>query len=102
MCAGFRDCDSFSIANRLVLESNRPEISTIALAPALWFDDMVKWLDPELETCCRIDDTNGTRFCDATEVNRDVNFFFLFFFLFLSKYSLIFIFIFVFLVYRML
>lgn len=67
MCSSFRECDEFSVSNIIVLESNRPEYSKVALSPALWFDDFVRWLNPSLGTCCRVRRANDEQFCQADE-----------------------------------
>jgi hypothetical protein len=46
MCASFIECASYSVPTTIVLEATRPEYSTVALRPSLWFDDFVNWLDP--------------------------------------------------------
>jgi len=70
MCSSFRDCDPYSISNILVLESNRPEYSTLALSPALWLDDYVRWLNPSLANCCRVRTLDPDTFCQYNDTAR--------------------------------
>jgi len=67
MCSSFRECDDFSVGNQIVLESNRPEYSKIALSPALWFDDFIRWLNPALRYCCRVRRLDEDQLCQADE-----------------------------------
>ncbi|KAM3069802.1 niemann-Pick type C-related protein 1 [Clarireedia jacksonii] len=52
LCSRFTTCESESLTNILESERKRPEISYIASTPASWIDDYLRWLDPQLESCC--------------------------------------------------
>ena len=55
MCAAYKDCNSLSVPNILVLESERPQVSTLALRPSIWLDDFLAWANPGNSMCCRLD-----------------------------------------------
>ncbi|KAF8448566.1 sterol-sensing domain of SREBP cleavage-activation-domain-containing protein [Terfezia claveryi] len=70
LCGRFGVCDPLSVANTLELERKRPEISYIAEPAASWIDDFLLWLNPDLDTCCRINRrkqlcTPGDRGCNV-------------------------------------
>ena len=47
-CASFGKCADLSVPTTIVLESQRPEYSTISMRPSLWIDDYITWLNPEI------------------------------------------------------
>ena len=47
-CASFGNCTDLSVPTTIVLESQRPEYSTIAMRPSLWIDDYITWLNPNI------------------------------------------------------
>ncbi|CEP63556.1 sphingolipid transporter LALA0_S08e05292g [Lachancea lanzarotensis] len=51
VCGKFTTCNKFSLANRLEQERQR---STIVEPVANWFDDFMMFLNPQLDTCCRL------------------------------------------------
>ncbi|KIO31040.1 glycoside hydrolase family 61 protein [Tulasnella calospora MUT 4182] len=65
ICGRFTTCDDFSLINTLEGERNRPESSFIAEPPAGWFDDFFRWLDPQIESCCRVRKADPSVFCSA-------------------------------------
>ena len=62
-CSRFTTCDSFSIANTLEAERKRPESSFISHTPTVWLDEFLRWLDPALESCCRVLKSDTSVFC---------------------------------------
>ncbi|KAG9010875.1 hypothetical protein FRB94_009577 [Tulasnella sp. JGI-2019a] len=70
ICGRFTTCDDFSIANTLEGERKRKESSFIAEPAAGWLDDFFQWLDPRIETCCRVRKANPKVFCTARESDR--------------------------------
>jgi Niemann-Pick C1 protein len=54
LCARFTSCSEFSLLNVLEAERQRPESSFIPEPTAPWIDDFMNWLNPNLESCCRV------------------------------------------------
>ncbi|KAK6436640.1 niemann-Pick type C-related protein 1 [Oleoguttula sp. CCFEE 5521] len=52
LCARFSTCNTLSLTNILEQERKRSDLSYIADSTASWIDDFLKYLDPELDTCC--------------------------------------------------
>ncbi|KAI9800912.1 MAG: hypothetical protein M1833_003049 [Piccolia ochrophora] len=52
LCGRFSTCQPYSLANVIEQERKRPEVSHIADPPASWIDDLMLWLNPELDKCC--------------------------------------------------
>lgn len=63
LCGRFTTCDDFSVANVLEAERKRPESSFISEPSASWIDDFLHWLDPGIETCCRVRKRDPSVFC---------------------------------------
>jgi Niemann-Pick C1 protein len=63
LCGRFTTCDDFSAANFLEAERKRPESSFISEPSASWIDDFFKWLDPAIESCCRVRKRDPSVFC---------------------------------------
>lgn len=64
ICSKFTECDSFSLVNILIQESERSERSTISEPPASWMDDFLLWLNPDLSDCCTIKrNSSQKQFC---------------------------------------
>ena len=63
LCGRFSTCDSLSLANVLEAERKRPDSSFIAEPPAVWMDDFFQWLNPSLESCCRVRIKDPSVFC---------------------------------------
>lgn len=63
LCGRFTTCDDFSVANVLEAERKRPESSFISEPSASWIDDFLKWLDPGIESCCRVRKRDPSIFC---------------------------------------
>ncbi|KAG1753799.1 patched family-domain-containing protein [Suillus paluster] len=70
LCGRFTTCDDFSVANVLEAERKRPESSFISQPTASWIDDFFKWLDPAMETCCRVRKRDPARFCAPRDSDR--------------------------------
>ncbi|KAG0705425.1 patched family-domain-containing protein [Suillus ampliporus] len=70
LCGRFTTCDDFSVANVLEAERKRPELSFISQPTASWIDDFLKWLDPAMETCCRVRKRNPSMFCTPRDSER--------------------------------
>lgn len=89
-CGRFSACKDMSIANILEAERKRPESSFLAEPPAVWIgkcilhrkfevgflwltsilittDDFLQWLNPVLETCCRVKRKDPTQFCSPDD-----------------------------------
>ena len=71
LCGRFTTCDPFSIANTLEGERKRPEVSFIAEPAASWLDDFFGWLNPVLESCCRVKKKDPSVFCTARDSEFD-------------------------------
>lgn len=52
LCSRFTTCEQTSLTNLLEQERKRPDVSYIAATPASWLDDYLRWLDPQLDSCC--------------------------------------------------
>ena len=63
LCGRFTTCDDYSVANILEAERKRPESSFISEPSASWIDDFMKWLDPAVESCCRVRKLDPSVFC---------------------------------------
>ena len=70
LCGRFTTCNDFSVANLLEAERKRPEVSFISQPTASWIDDFFKWLDPTMETCCRVRKADPSKFCSPTDSER--------------------------------
>ncbi|KAG2370048.1 patched family-domain-containing protein [Suillus spraguei] len=70
LCGRFTTCDEFSVANILEAERKRPESSFISQPTASWMDDFLKWLDPAMETCCRVRKKDPSMFCTPRDSER--------------------------------
>lgn len=70
LCGRFTTCADLSIANTLEAERKRPSVSFLANPPAVWIDDFLAWLNPVLETCCRVRIDDETIFCGPNEPER--------------------------------
>ncbi|KIJ70333.1 hypothetical protein HYDPIDRAFT_77663 [Hydnomerulius pinastri MD-312] len=70
LCGRFTTCDDFSMANILEAERKRPAASFISQPSASWIDDFFKWLDPAMETCCRVRKADPSRFCTPRDSER--------------------------------
>lgn len=70
LCGRFTTCDKFSVANMLEAERKRPASSFISQPTASWIDDFLKWLDPAMETCCRVRKRDPSRFCTSRDSER--------------------------------
>jgi Niemann-Pick C1 protein len=63
LCGRFTTCDDFSVANVLEAERKRPQSSFISEPSASWIDDFLRWLDPSIESCCRVRKSDPSVFC---------------------------------------
>ncbi|PLW40125.1 hypothetical protein PCASD_07859 [Puccinia coronata f. sp. avenae] len=71
LCGRFSTCQPLSLANVLEGERKRPESSFIAQPSAVWIDDFLHWLNPTLETCCRVRKHDPEVFCTDRDRERD-------------------------------
>lgn len=69
-CGRFTACQEFSMANILEQERKRPEVSYMFEPAASWLDDFFYWLNPQLESCCRVKRTDHSVFCTPDESER--------------------------------
>lgn len=53
VCGRFSTCHDHSLANILEQERKRPNVSYIAEPTSNWLDDLLHWLNPDVE-CCRL------------------------------------------------
>lgn len=63
LCGRFSTCNTFSLANVLEQERKRPEKSFIAEPAASWIDDYLLWLNPSLDSCCKVKKSNPSELC---------------------------------------
>ncbi|OAX39748.1 multidrug efflux transporter AcrB transmembrane domain-containing protein [Rhizopogon vinicolor AM-OR11-026] len=70
LCGRFTTCDDFSVANVLEAERKRVESSFISQPTASWIDDFLKWLDPAMDSCCRVRKKNPSVFCASRDSER--------------------------------
>jgi Niemann-Pick C1 protein len=63
LCSRFSPCDDQSLSNTLEAERKRYLSSFLAEPPASWVDDFFQWLNPVLETCCRVRIKDPSVFC---------------------------------------
>lgn len=70
LCGRFTTCNEGSVPNILEAERNRTDSSFISQPTASWIDDFLKWLDPTLESCCRVKKSDPTLFCSSHESER--------------------------------
>lgn len=70
LCSRFTTCDPFSIANALEAERKRPESSFLSRPPDVWLDEFLRWLDPALDSCCRVLKSEPSVFCGPTDPER--------------------------------
>ncbi|KAI7950224.1 hypothetical protein MJO28_009045 [Puccinia striiformis f. sp. tritici] len=71
ICGRFSTCEALSLANVLEAERKRPESSYIAQPSAVWIDDFLHWLNPTLESCCRVKKADPQVFCTDSDRERD-------------------------------
>lgn len=70
VCGRFTSCDQYSMANILEQERKRPEVSYLLEPAASWLDDFFYWLNPQLDSCCRVKKEDNEHFCSPTESDR--------------------------------
>lgn len=71
LCGRFTTCNTLSLANTLEGERIRPNVSYLAEPASSWLDDFFQWLNPALETCCRVRKSNPTVFCTPADGEPD-------------------------------
>ncbi|KAH0444053.1 hypothetical protein IEQ34_025550 [Dendrobium chrysotoxum] len=71
LCGRFTTCHGLSLANTLEGERLRPDVSFIAEPASSWLDDYFQWLNPALETCCRVRNNDPTLFCAPSDSEYD-------------------------------
>ena len=70
LCGRFTTCESTSLMNTLEGERKRSESSFLAEPGASWLDDFFLWLDPRIDTCCRVRKADPSVFCSARDSDR--------------------------------
>lgn len=70
LCGRFTTCQELSVASTLDAERKRPDVSFLANPPAVWVDDFLQWLNPVLESCCRVRIADPSTFCEPDEPDR--------------------------------
>lgn len=70
LCGRFTTCDDLSIANTLEAQRKQSVSSFISQPTASWIDDFLKWLDPTMETCCRVRKREPSKFCTERDSDR--------------------------------
>ncbi|KAN0063267.1 niemann-Pick type C-related protein 1 [Thecaphora frezii] len=70
LCGRFTTCDDLSLANTLEGERRRPDVSFLAEPSSSWIDDFLQWLNPVLETCCRVRKRDPSTFCGPHDSER--------------------------------
>ncbi|CAO1618469.1 unnamed protein product [Jaminaea pallidilutea] len=63
LCGRFTTCNDLSLANVLEGERKRPDASFLAEPASSWIDDFLTYLNPVLESCCRVKKANPNEFC---------------------------------------
>ncbi|UZJ52386.1 hypothetical protein CBS101457_001706 [Exobasidium rhododendri] len=71
LCGRFTTCQPLSLANTLEGERIRPDVSFLAEPASSWIDDFFQWLNPVLDTCCRVKKSNPLVFCSSTDSEFD-------------------------------
>ncbi|CAO1620348.1 unnamed protein product [Parajaminaea phylloscopi] len=67
LCGRFTTCNGLSVANVLEGERKRPEVSFIAEPASSWIDDFFTYLNPVLDSCCRVKKLDPTQFCGPND-----------------------------------
>ncbi|CAO1613269.1 unnamed protein product [Sympodiomycopsis kandeliae] len=67
LCGRFTTCDDLSLANVLEGERKRPEVSFLAEPASSWIDDFFTYLNPVLESCCRVKKADPSQFCSPRD-----------------------------------
>ncbi|TFY81813.1 hypothetical protein EWM64_g2201 [Hericium alpestre] len=70
LCGRFTTCHDLSVANVLEAERKRPEVSYISQPSASWIDDFLNWLNPTIDSCCRVRKRDPSTFCSARDSPR--------------------------------
>ncbi|PWN18903.1 hypothetical protein BCV69DRAFT_272775 [Microstroma glucosiphilum] len=63
LCGRFTTCHDLSLANVLEGERKRPAVSFLAEPASSWVDDFFTYLNPVLESCCRVKKADPMQFC---------------------------------------
>lgn len=71
ICGRFTTCNGLSLANTLEGERQRPESSFLAEPASSWLDDFFQWLNPTLESCCRVKKKDPNVFCGPNDSQFD-------------------------------
>lgn len=69
VCGRFSTCHEHSLANILEQERKRPAVSYIAEPTSNWLDDLLHWLNPDVE-CCRLKKKRRALSSNVTPVRR--------------------------------
>ncbi|KAF8305447.1 hypothetical protein DL93DRAFT_355458 [Clavulina sp. PMI_390] len=70
LCSRFTTCSSFSVGNTLEAERKRPASSFLSQPPAVWIDEFFRWLDPAIDTCCRVRIDDPSVFCSERDSEK--------------------------------
>lgn len=70
LCGRFTTCEPFSLASVLEVERKRADTSFIGMPTSSWLDDFFLWLNPAMDTCCRVRKANPSQFCAARDSER--------------------------------
>jgi Niemann-Pick C1 protein len=71
LCGRFTTCHPLSLANTLEGERLRPDVSFLAEPASSWIDDFFQWLNPVLDTCCRVKKRDPAVFCSPSDSEFD-------------------------------
>lgn len=73
LCGTFTTCEDYSLVNIVEQERKRPELSYIGEPASSWIDDYLKWLNPDLDECCRVKKTDSDVACPPRASPRACN-----------------------------
>lgn len=71
ICGRFTTCQPLSLANTLEGERIRSNVSFLAEPASSWIDDFFQWLNPVLDTCCRVKIADPNIFCSPSDSEFD-------------------------------
>jgi len=70
LCGRFTTCSDLSVANILEAERSRTEVSFLSQPIASWIDDFLSWLNPSMDSCCRVKKRDPSTFCTERDPPR--------------------------------
>lgn len=71
ICGRFTTCQPLSLANTLEGERGRTDVSFLAEPTSSWLDDFFQWMNPVLESCCRVKQKDPSIFCSPNDSEFD-------------------------------